>query len=124
MVTYTKEQILQRNKIFQSQKTLWDFLDMDVINKLVDLFDANSKNSTKNIRKYIEDERALHNLDNTGVSIESEVYGENNNNSSLYLNIKKNNDFIHLTIHLSVKDLDPKENHPIFKIYNFFNNYM
>ena len=60
-------------------------------------------------------------MDNTGVIIESEVYGENNNNSSLYLNIKKNNnDFIHLTIHLSVKNLDPKDSGVIHIFKNIY----
>lgn len=45
----------------------------------------------------------------SGVTIKSEVYGYSKSDSTLYVGIQKNNkDFLHLTIHLNVKTLKPK----------------
>ena len=112
MSRYTQTQLDERSKIIESQKLFGKFLDADIINKLVYLFD-NTDNTyiSKNnkIIKYIEDERRKQGLDDTNVIIESEVYGYTRKNSTLHLLIKKNNkDFIHLTIHISPADLPPQ----------------
>jgi hypothetical protein len=112
MSRYTQTQLNERSKIIESQKLFGNFLDADIINKLVYLFDNTYNNSIdKNdkIKKYIEDERKKQGLDNTNVLIKSEVYGYDDDNSTLHLSIKKNNtDFIHLTIHISPADLPPQ----------------
>ena len=43
MVTYTQQELLNRNKIIQSQIQFGDFLDSYIINKLIILFDKNNK---------------------------------------------------------------------------------
>lgn len=104
---YTQTQLDDRSKIIQSQDLFGKFLDADIINKLIHLFDIKNTNVGKNdkIIKYIEDERRKQELDNTNILIESEVYGYDKQNSTLYLSIKKNNkDFIHLTIHIAPKE--------------------
>ena len=111
MSRYTQTQLNERSAIIQSQKLFGNFLDADIINKLIQLFDNKNTNIGKNdkITKYIEDERRKQGLDNTNVLIESEVYGYTRKNSTLHLLIKKNNiDFIHLTIHISPEDLPPQ----------------
>jgi len=109
MSLYTEIQLLERDKIIQSQKKFWDFLDINIVNKLIHLFDNNSKNSNEKITKYIENERIIQGLDNSGVNIESYVYNYNKSDSSLSVIIKKNDiDFLHITIHLSVKSINPK----------------
>jgi len=56
----------------------------------------------------------LHGLDISGVDIKSYVYGYDISNSSLLLEINKNNKpFIHLSIHLCPKSFDPKSSGPI-----------
>ena len=109
---YTQAQLDERSKIMQSHVLFGKFLDADIINKLIQLFDNKNTNVGKNdkITKYIEDERRKQGLDDTNVLIESEVYGYDKQNSTLYLSIKKNNkDFIHLTIHIAPKELKPSK---------------
>jgi hypothetical protein len=108
---YTKEQLDERSKILKSHELFGNFLDADIINKLIHLFDNNNTNIDNNdkIIKYIEDERKKQGLDASNVLVESEVYRYTRKNSTLHLQIKKNNkDFIHLTIHISPDDLPPQ----------------
>jgi hypothetical protein len=105
MIHYT------RNDIIKSQIHFGNFLNADIINKLIHLFDEkynNYVNKNHKITKYIENERKIEGLDSNNVKILSYVYGETKENSTLFLQIKKNNkDFIHLTIHLIPRNLNP-----------------
>lgn len=108
---YTQEQLDERSKIIESQKLFGKFLDADIINKLIYLFDNKTTNIDKNdkIITYVEDERKKQGLDASNVLVESEIYGYTRKNSTLHLQIKKNDkDFIHLTIHISPDDLPPQ----------------
>ena len=100
--------MLLRSTIIQSHRLFENILDKHNINSLVYLFNKNNK-TDNNIAKYVEEERKNRKLNSTNVMITSEVFGENKNDSTLYLSIYKNSkEFIHLTIHLSMKTL---ENH-------------
>ncbi len=101
---------VNRNAIIKSHIEFGKFLDTDIINKLVHLFSKETPkhaNSNYKISKFIEDERNIRGLDNSNIKIVSEVYGETDNNSTLFLSIKKNNiEILHLTIHLIVRSLN------------------
>ena len=105
-IIYTPEQLHKRRLNLQSQLIFGNFLDTNIIVKLIDLFTININNASSNtttskIITYIEDERKLQGLNSTNVTIKSELYGTNDNNTALFLKILKNNiEFIHLTIHL------------------------
>jgi hypothetical protein len=100
MKRYTQNELNTRNKIIKSHVLFGNFLDRDIINRLINLFDENS-NSNDKITKYIEDERKLRGLNDMNITIKSELYGETKSNSTLYLKIIKNNiDIVHLTLHL------------------------
>jgi hypothetical protein len=104
----------------QSQIIFGNFLDTDIISKLVDLFN-NKGHDTPKIVKYIYDERELQGLDTNNVKIESEVYGTNKRGSSLFLKIfKDNKEFIYLNIHLIASKLNIKDGgiiHIVKEIY-------
>jgi hypothetical protein len=107
MSRYSNEELYKRNKIIKSQLLLGNFLNVDIINKLIHLFDETSINSTPKIKNYIVNERKLRGLDNY-ITVTSEVYGTDMNNSTLHLQLKKDgNDFIHLSIHLVMQKLEP-----------------
>jgi hypothetical protein len=83
-----------------------------IINSLINLFNTSKRNfkSYPKIVKYIEEERDKQGLSSAHVEISSEVYGYNDENSTLHLKIKKNNmEFLHLTIHISPAGLNPKD---------------
>lgn len=115
MAYYSKQQLLQRDNIIQSQLLFGKFLNRDIVNALINLFDdgINSYVSPNHkITKYIEDERENRMLNSSNVIVRSEVYGYNININKpvLFLMINKNGkDFIHLTIHLVPKNLHPKK---------------
>ena len=91
----------------QSHILLGNFLDANVINKLVSLFDQNN-NTINSITAYINNERKKRQMNTTNITTKSEVYGQTKENSTLYLKILKNNEeLIHLTIHLIFKTLNP-----------------
>lgn len=96
----------------ESHKIFGTSLDTNMVNKLVQLFDNKvQKHSNPNykIAKFIENERKARRLNTSDITVSSEVYGENCNNSTLFLIIRKNNiDILHLSIHLAVKSLNPK----------------
>jgi hypothetical protein len=121
MLSNTSAELVKRNTNIKSQKKFWVFLDSDIINKLVHLFDSDNRHLNKKIYKYVEDERKMKGLDMSGVTIESEVYGHKDSNSSLYLSISKNNkEFLHLTIHLSAKSFNPKDAGLIHMFKDFY----
>lgn len=66
----------------------------------------------------------MHGLDISGVDIKSYVYGYDISNSSLLLEINKNNKpFIHLSIHLCPKSFDPKSSGPIHIYKDVYESY-
>jgi hypothetical protein len=95
---------IKRNKILESHKLFGNFLNLYVISSLISLF--NNKDSNDTIIKYIQDERKEKGLDNN-IEFKSYFYGNDVDNPTLVLILIKNNDeFIHLTIHLSIKHLE------------------
>jgi hypothetical protein len=106
--------MLSKSSIIQSHRLFENILDKQIINALVYLFNKNNK-TDNNIAKYVDEERKNNKLNTMNVTYLYEVYGENTDNSTLYLGIIKNRiDFIHLTIHLSIKTL---ENHSVGMIH-------
>lgn len=126
MPKYTPADLQKRDTIIQTHRLFGDVLDADMINGLVYLFDKPTNNQVDTINKYIEDERKRRGLYNTDKIIISEVYGHDVGNTTLHIRIKKNNrDFIHLSIHLTLKQLDPKHNgmiHFVKDIYRISSN--
>lgn len=111
---YNQSQLLVRDKIIQSQRLFTQFLDTNMINTLIHLFDSNDNTYNSGdfkIRTYVEDERKLRGMDSDITTIESYLYDYNVADTTFILIIKKNNiDFIHLTIHISPKTLKAKDN--------------
>lgn len=110
MSLYTPQQLSDRNEIIQSQKHFGNFLNANITNALIKLFDMSYNNGIdrRKITKYIEDERKLQKLNSSNIQIESEVYG-GKKNPTLFLIIKKNKkDIVHLTIHMCPKRLSPE----------------
>ncbi len=102
----------KRMKIITSHKYLSSFFNCDIVNKLVHLFDQENykyTNDTFKISKYINNERKIRGLNDANITISSEIYGEGKENPTLFLIIRKNNiDLLHFTIHLTLKDINPK----------------
>jgi hypothetical protein len=72
-----------------------------MINRLNALFKNNGR-----VTEFVKEERRRRGLDEANTTIESMVYGTDRNNSTLLLIIKRDGkEFIHLTIHLSPKEL-------------------
>lgn len=95
-----------KNIILQSHRCFGNKLNQHIINALINLFDT--KSDIK-IIDYINTERKIRGLNTTDISIDSFLYGENSKNPTLMILVKKNGiDFIHLTIHLCIKGLNPK----------------
>ncbi len=108
---YTHNQLIKRNQIIKTHILFGNFLDKYIINRLINIFDEHYKDNILNdytIVSLIEKERKLHGLDDSNVTIKSEIYGTNVLNSTLFIKILKNNiEFLHLSIHLCVKALEP-----------------
>ena len=95
----------QRTQIIQSQKQLWNILDLQLIINLVELFNS------KSLATYIINERKLQGLSDEDISVNSYIYGYGHKakNPTLHLQIKKNDkDYLHLSIHLVANKLDPR----------------
>jgi hypothetical protein len=88
MSKYNQQQLINRDKIIKSQKLFGNYLDSEIINRLINLFDENNK-TNNSIVKYVEDERKEEGLSNLNITIKSKVYGTNKNNSTLILKIFK-----------------------------------
>ncbi len=117
MPKYTPTELAKRNSIIKSQKHFIDFLDADIINKLVNLFDKN--NSI--VSKYIENERKIRGLNDSIIKVESEVFGKNKNRSALLIKIIKNNtEILHITIHLVVNTLNANKTGIIHMYKNIY----
>lgn len=126
MAYYSKQQLQQRDNIIKSQLLFGNFLNRDIINALIHLFDKETNSYVSpmhKITKYIEKERNSRRLNSSNVIIQSEVYGYNDdiNKPVLYLGIKKKGkEFIHLTIHLVPKELNPKKDGIIHIFKNIY----
>jgi hypothetical protein len=119
MSYYTNQQLQSRREIIDTHKQFCNFLDAKLVNKLVHLFESNI------ISKYIEDERIFQGMNTSNVIITSNVDIEGKDGPSLYLNIKKHNlDYIHLSIHLCIKDLEPAKQGIVHMVKNVFKNPM
>lgn len=87
--------------IIQSHRSLGPFLDRFMINRLNALFKNNGR-----VTEFVKEERRRRGLDEANTTVESMVYGTDRNNSTFLLIIKRDGkEFIHLTIHLSPKEL-------------------
>lgn len=99
------DNLYQRIQALQSQKQLIKYLNSDIINKLIHLFD----NKENGITKYIENERKRRGLETSNIVYKSQLYGDSMNNPTLLLEMIKNNKVIlHLSIHLKFHILTPK----------------
>ena len=120
MSKYTPNELIFRNKILQSHKLFGDFLDSDIINALINLFNEDNNTSIK-ITNYIEDERKLRGMGCENIIVKSEVYGTIKYNSTLFLKIIKNGiEIIHLTLHLVPKTLKSNKNGAIHMFKNIY----
>lgn len=112
MSQYTQNELNERSKIMSSQIIFNNFLNRELINELINLFDETYDkfgNKNEKISKYIKDEREARGLDNNNISIMTKIYGFDKRKSSLILKLFKNNiQFLHLSIHLTVRYLNPK----------------
>lgn len=119
MQKYNQITLGKRQQIFHSQKTFFNFLDKYIINDLITLF--NNSNNNAQIIQYLN-----HELQNAGISnltIHSEVYGVKKHLPSLFLSVKKNNrELLHLSIHLSVTNLNPEDDGVIHIVKDIYKN--
>ncbi len=125
MSIYTPLELLQRDNIIKSQLLFGNYLDSDIINNLIHLFNE-IPTTDKNIVTYIKNQRKINKLSSSNVEVKSEVYGTNKKKSTLFLKIIKNDiEFIHLTIHLVPTTLLPNKSgiiHIFKDIYKYYNS--
>ena len=115
-------QLLSRNSVILSQLLFWKFLNTDMINKLINLFGMPGVNGE--IVHHIATERAARGLDMCGVVISSHVYGFDNKNSTIILEIVKNGiAFLHLSIHLRPTAFNSKSAGPIHMRKEIYSTY-
>lgn len=99
---------MEKDKILETHKLFGNFLNLEIISALINLFNNDNNDNNHTIIKYIQDERKQRGL-NDNIEVKSYFYGNNDDNPTLLLLLKKNNnDFIHLTIHLSIKHLETR----------------
>jgi hypothetical protein len=111
------QQLQSKHRIIQTHAQFCNFLDAEIVNTLVHLFESNT------ISKYIQDERIVQGINTSNIEISSNVTIEGTHKSSLYLNIKKNDlDYIHLSIHLCITNLNPEKQGIVHMFKNVFNN--
>ncbi len=113
-----KNQLLEsRRKIIETHSQFCSFLDGNIVNTLVHLFESNI------ISKYIEDERIFQGMNTSNITITSNIDVKSIHGPSVYLNIIKNNQkYIHLSIHLCIKDLEPTKQGTIHMFKNVFDD--
>jgi hypothetical protein len=117
MPRYTQKELKRRNRIIQSQILIGNFMNKELMNQLVNLFDAKSGDKNEKISKYIMDERTKRGLTNNKIKIKTRVYGFLKNKTTFILEIyKKNIIFLHLSIHIAPDDLNP-EKHGMLHIF-------
>ena len=109
-------------RFIRSHRTLGPFLDRFMINRLNTLFKNNGR-----VTEFVKEERRRRGLDEANTTVESMVYGTDRNNSTLLLIIKRDGkEFIHLTIHLSPKELGftIKSTGIVHIVKNIYNKYV
>jgi hypothetical protein len=75
MILNSDRKLIKNINFEKSQKKFIEYLNSDIINKLVQLFDKTSKtNNSKKIINYINDERRAHGLTESDLTYESDVY--------------------------------------------------
>jgi hypothetical protein len=117
MSYYTNQQLQSRLNILQTHARMCSFLDGNIVNTLVHLFESNI------ISKYIEDERIFQGINSSDIIITSNVDIESSHGPSLYLNIIKNNQkYIHLSIHLCIDNLEPIKQGTVHMVKNIFDD--
>jgi hypothetical protein len=106
---YSTTNLTRRKTIINAHPLIGCLVNANIVNTLIHLFDKDDTYTNDKISKYIADERFARGLSSSNIKIKNEVYGNNKNNSTLYLGITKNDvEYIHLTIHLCPKSLEPK----------------
>lgn len=104
MSIFTQTELNKRKSILKTHTLFGDFLNSDITNKLVHLFENGD------IIKYVEDERKKQKLTDSGISIKSFVFATEKNDSTLLLEINKNNKtLLHISIHLIAKNLNSEK---------------
>jgi len=111
-MSYSESNLIRRNIILQTHLLLANFLNADRINTLIHLFDMKQgKYNIPKIIDYIKQERKDNGLNDKNIIIKSDVSGLDKNSPSLTLDITKDDQkFIHLSIHLSLHNLESKYN--------------
>lgn len=101
----------QTKNIIRSHKLFINYLNSDIVNKLIQLFDNDIKRSTdKKIINYIEDERHIQGSNRPNIRYESKVDLQKSTDPTLILEMIKNNTVIfHFTIHLAITSMKPKK---------------
>ena len=108
----------KRDEIIGSQKLFWSFLDSNIINKLIHLFD-DTESSPNKISKYVEIERKIRGLDYA--SIEGKVYREEKLTYNLLLEICKNNKpILHISFHTAPDSFRGSKTGPIHIFKNIY----
>lgn len=112
----------KRDEIIGSQKLFWSFLDSNIINKLIHLFDDTDTSPDK-ISKYVENERKIRGLDYE--TIVGKVYREDNLGYNLLLEIIKDNTrYIHISFHIIPNTFNKKKTGPIHLYKNMYRENM
>lgn len=108
----------KRDEIIGSQKLFWNFLDSNIINKLIHLFD-DTESSPNKISKYVENERRIRGLDDA--TIKGEVYREEKLTYNLLLEICKNNKpILHISFHTAPDSFRGNKSGPIHLYKNMY----
>ena len=101
----------KRYNIIESQKIFWSFLDSNIINNLIHLFDDTDPSPDK-ISKYVENERKIRGLDYE--TIVGKVYREDDLGYNLLLEIIKDNKrFLHISFHITPNSFNINKYGPI-----------
>ncbi len=77
---FTQSRLLKRDKIIKSHTIFGNFLNSNILNALINLFDDNKNKYVNKIISYITDERKQRGLNDANIKIESELYGTENEN--------------------------------------------
>jgi hypothetical protein len=110
---FTTSRFIKRGKIMKSHVLLGNFLDANLLNALVNLFDTNKNKDNINkkyinkITNYISNERIKRGLNDDNIKIESKLYDKNKKTSVILTIFKNNIKYMHLTIHLVPTSLTP-----------------
>ena len=110
MPVFTQAELAARQPILQTHITLGSYLDINIIRKLIQLFNNTYDSyNTDKFYKYVEAERKLKKYDNTNISFKQAVHNLEKDDPTLHFSILKNGiELIHLSIHLAMKGLTPK----------------